>query len=126
MGEDAHQASSAAGLRHFPSVHEAQASQTSGLSCVRCGTVQGLGGSCLVPVGPPGPGGPRGSDVSVPRGSGVSGPGVQCEARGCASAGVGSLLAADTQCSLSFIRIEEELGSKARFAGRNFRNPRVN
>ncbi|NRK47563.1 phosphopyruvate hydratase, partial [Salmonella enterica subsp. enterica serovar Typhi] len=24
------------------------------------------------------------------------------------------------------LRIEEELGSKARFAGRNFRNPRVN
>lgn len=50
---------------------------------------------------------------------------MQCEARGCAGAGV-SLLAADTPCSLSFIRIEEELGSKARFAGRNFRNPRVN
>lgn len=86
------------------SVHQAvPLASSSNVWCQVCGPapVQGLGGSCL--VGPPGPGGPgvsephgsgvSGPDVSEPHGSGVSepgvsGPGVQCGARGCASAGL--------------------------------------
>lgn len=115
MGEvqnTSHKAPCGAGLSHCPLHEAAPLASIPNVWVVsdvwHCPTVQGLGGSCF---GPGVFGGPRARCVF--------GAPWLCQCRD-------SLVAADTQCSLSFTRIEEELGSKARFAGRNFRNPRVN